>query len=29
MYIPKYNLLSLYNIICMYVFKADHLVGIG
>lgn len=25
-YIPKYNMLSLYNIACLYVFRADHLV---
>ena len=27
-YIPKYNLFSLYNVTCMYVFRAD-LTGIG
>ena len=25
-YIPKYNLILLYNITCMYTFRADHLV---
>lgn len=24
MYIPKHNLLGLYNIICVYVFRTDH-----
>lgn len=26
MYIPKYNLFSSYDAICMYVLMADHLV---
>lgn len=23
--VPKYNVLSVYNVVCMYVFRADHL----